>query len=105
MSAGNIVHEMRQLFDRRRPNPRAIELNTLIEQVINLQAPDVRDKGVAIDCALTPDLPVAFADSAQIQQVLFNLLVDSYEAMFRCDEQKKLTVRTDFTDDRVSLEY
>jgi hypothetical protein len=46
MSAGNIVHEMRQLFDRRRPKPRAIELNTLIEQVISLQAPDVRDKGV-----------------------------------------------------------
>jgi C4-dicarboxylate-specific signal transduction histidine kinase len=104
MSAGNIVHEMRQLFDRRRPNPRAIELNTLIEQVINLQAPDVRDKGVAIDCELNPDLPVAFADSAQIQQVLFNLLVDAYEAMSRCEEPKKLTVRTDFTDDHVSLE-
>ena len=38
MSAGNIVHEMRQLFDRRRPKPRAIDLNTLIEQVISLQA-------------------------------------------------------------------
>jgi C4-dicarboxylate-specific signal transduction histidine kinase len=36
MSVGNIVHEMRQLFDRRRPNPRAIDLNTLIEQVISL---------------------------------------------------------------------
>jgi PAS domain S-box-containing protein len=104
MSAGNIVHEMRQLFDRRRPNPRAIELNTLIEQVINLQAPDVRDKGVAIDCELNPDLPVAFADSAQMQQVLFNLLVDAYEAMSRSEEPKKLTVRTDFTEDHVSLE-
>jgi PAS domain S-box-containing protein len=104
MSAGNIVHEMRQLFDRRRPNPRAIELNTLIEQVINLQAPDVRDNGVAIDCELNPDLPGAFADSAQIQQVLFNLLVDAYEAMARSQEPKKLTLRTDFTDDHVSLE-
>ena len=104
MSAGNIVHEMRQLFDRRRPNPRAIDLNTLIEQVISLQAPDVRDKGVAIDCELNPDLPVAFADAAQIQQVLFNLLVDAYEAMSRSEEPKKLTLRTDFTDDHVSLE-
>ena len=91
MSAGNIVHEMRQLFDRRRPNPRAIDLNTLIEQVISLQAPDVRDKGVAIDCELNPDLPVAFADAAQIQQVLFNLLVDACEAMSRSEEPKKLT--------------
>jgi PAS domain S-box-containing protein len=104
MSVGNIVHEMRQLFDRRRPNPRAIDLNTLIEQVISLQAPDVRGKGVAIDCELNPDLPVAFADAAQIQQVLFNLLVDAYEAMSRYEEPRKLTLRTDFTDDHVSLE-
>jgi PAS domain S-box-containing protein len=104
MSAGNIVHEMRQLFDRRRPNPRAIDLNTLIEQVISLQAPDVRDKGVAIDCELNPDLPAAFADAAQIQQVLFNLLVDACEAMSRSEEPKKLTLRTDFTNDHVSLE-
>jgi PAS domain-containing protein len=104
MFAGNIVHEIRQLLDYHRPNPRAVDLNSLIEQVISLQAPDVRDKGVAIDCELHPDLPVAFADAAQIQQVLFNLLVDAYEAMSRSKEPKKLTLRTDFTDNHVSLE-
>jgi PAS domain S-box-containing protein len=104
MSAGNIVHEMRQLFDRRRPNPLAIDLNTMIEQVISLQTPYIRDKGVAIECELNPDLPAAFADAAQIQQVLFNLLVDACEAMSRPEEPKKLTLRTDFTDDHVSLE-
>jgi signal transduction histidine kinase len=104
MSAGDIVHEMRQLFDHRWPSPRAIDLNTLIEQVISLQAPDICDTGVAIDCELNPDLPVAFADAAQIQQVLFNLLSDACEAMGRSDEPKKLTLRTDFTDDHVSFE-
>jgi PAS domain-containing protein len=104
MFAGNIVHEIRQLFDYHRPNPRAFDLNSLIEQVISLQAQDVRDKGVAIDCELNPDLPVAFADAAQVQQVLFNLLVDGYEAMSRTKEPKKLTLRTDFTDAHVSLE-
>jgi C4-dicarboxylate-specific signal transduction histidine kinase len=48
--------------------------------------------------------PAAFADAAQIQQVLFNLLVDACEAMSRPEEPKKLTLRTDFTDDHVSLE-
>jgi len=104
MSVGNIVHEMRQLFDRRRPKPRAINLNALIEQVISLQGPDVRDKGVAIDCELSPNLPAAFADATQIQQVLFNLLEDVYEAMARSEEPRKLTMRTDFTNDRVILE-
>jgi PAS domain S-box-containing protein len=104
MSVGNIVHEMRQLFDRRRPNPRAIDLNTLIEQVLTLQAPDMRDKGIAVHCELNPDLPVAFADGTQIQQVLFNLLVDACEAISSSEEPRKLTLRTRFTGDIVSLE-
>jgi nitrogen fixation/metabolism regulation signal transduction histidine kinase len=49
-------------------------------------------------------LPFAFADAAQIQQVFFNLLVDACEAMSRSEEPKKLTLRTDFTDNHVSLE-
>ena len=36
--------------------------------------------------------------------MLFNLLVDAFEAMSRSQEPKKLTLRTDFTDDHVSLE-
>ena len=104
MSAGNIVHEMRQLFDHRRPKPRAIDLNTLIEQVISLQAPDIYDRGITIDCDLNPDLPVVFADATQIQEVLFNLLVDACEGMSQSDKRRSLKLKTDFTDDHVTLE-
>jgi phosphoglycerate-specific signal transduction histidine kinase len=38
MFAGKIVHEIRQVFDCHRPNPRPVDLNSLIEQVISLQA-------------------------------------------------------------------
>jgi hypothetical protein len=58
---------------------------------------------VGIDCEQNPDLPVAFAGTAQMQ-VLFNLLVDAYEAMSRAKEPKKLPLRTDFTDDHFSLQ-
>jgi hypothetical protein len=86
------------------PNPRAIELNTLIEQVISLQAPGARNKEVAIVCELNLDLSSAFAEAVQIQQVLFNLLVGADEAMSPSEKPKKLTPRTDFTDDHVGLE-
>jgi C4-dicarboxylate-specific signal transduction histidine kinase len=99
-----ILLGMRQLFDHRRPNPQAIDLNTLIEQVISLQPPYIHETGVAIDYKLNPNLPVAFADAAQIQQGLFNFLVDACAAMSRSEEPKKPTLRTDFTDDRVGLE-
>jgi nitrogen fixation/metabolism regulation signal transduction histidine kinase len=104
MSVGNIVHEMRQYFDHRRPAPRAIDLHALLDQVITLQTPDLRDKRIVVNRELDPHLPLAFADKAQIQQVLFNLLVDAGEGMSRSEGPKKLTLRTDFTDDHVSLE-
>ena len=104
MSVGNIVHEMRQRLDHRRPNPCAIDLNTLVEQVITLQAPDVRDKRIVINCELDPASPVAFADGVQIQQVLFNLLVDACEAISRSERPKELIIRTSSFDDNVWLE-
>jgi PAS domain S-box-containing protein len=104
MTVGNVVHEMRQLLDHRRPNPRAIDLNTLVEQVITLQAPGVRDKRILVNCELDPASPVAFADGAQIQQVFFNLMIDACEAISRSERPKELTVRTSYFDGNVCLE-
>jgi C4-dicarboxylate-specific signal transduction histidine kinase len=104
MSVGNIVHEMRQYFDQRRPAPRAIDLNALLDQVVTLQAPDLRDKRIVVNRELDPGLPLAFADKAQIQQVLFNLIVDVCEAISRSGREKELTIRTNFFGERVYLE-
>jgi nitrogen fixation/metabolism regulation signal transduction histidine kinase len=104
MFVGDIVHEMRQQLDRHRPNLRAIDLNALLDQVITLQAPDLRDKRIIVKCELDPGLPLAFADKAQIQQVLFNLMVDASEAIFRSGREKELTIRTNFFGERVCLE-
>jgi|SRR5579859_227812 len=104
MSVGNIVHEMRQQLDHRQPNPHAIDLNALLDQVMSLQAPDLRDKRIVVKRELDPGLPLAFADKAQIQQVLFNLLVDACEAISRSGREKELTIRTNFYGNRVCIE-
>jgi C4-dicarboxylate-specific signal transduction histidine kinase len=104
MSVGNIVHELRQQLDHRQPNPQAIDLNALLDQVIALQAPDLRDKRILVNRELDPGLPLAFVDKAQIQQVLFNLMVDASEAISRSERPKELTIRTGFFDNDIYLE-
>jgi PAS domain S-box-containing protein len=104
MSVGNIVHEMRQYFDYHRPTPRAIDLHALLDQVITLQAPHLRDKRIVVNRELKPDLPLASADIAKIQQVLFNLIVDVSEAVSRSERPKELTIRTSVVDDNLCLE-
>jgi signal transduction histidine kinase len=105
MFVGNIVHEMRQYFDYRRPTPQAIDLNALLEQVITLQAPDLSDKRIVVNRELDRCLPLAFADKAQVQQVLFNLMADACEAISRSGREKELTIRTSFFGERVCLEF
>ena len=104
MSVGNIVHEMRQYFNHLRPTPRAIDLHALLEQVITLQASDLRDMRIVINRELNPELPRAFADKAQIQQVLFNLIVDACEAISRSEGLRELTIRTSFFGNNVCVE-
>jgi C4-dicarboxylate-specific signal transduction histidine kinase len=104
MFVGDIVHEMRQHFDHRRPIPQAIDLHVSLDQVITIQTPDLRDKRIVINRELNPDLPLAFADKAQLQQVLFNLILDASEAVSRPGIVRELTIRTNFCRDKVFLE-
>lgn len=104
MLVGDIVHEMRQHFDLRRPTPQTIDLHALLDQAITLQTPNLRDKGITINRELNPDLPFAFADKADIQQVLFNLIVDAAEAISRSEKAKELTIRTNFFSESVYIE-
>ena len=104
MTVGNIVHEMRQYFDYRRPSPQAIDLHALLDQAITLQAPDFRDKRIAINREFNPDLPLAFADISQIQQILFILIVEASEAISQSGGAKELTIRTNFFGESIFLE-
>jgi PAS domain S-box-containing protein len=104
MFVGDIVHEIRQHFDRRRPVPQAIDLHAPLDQVITIQTPDLRDKRIVINRELNPDLPLAFADRAQLQQVLFNLILDASQAVSRPGIVRELTIRTNFCRDKVFLE-
>jgi len=104
MSVGNIVHKMRQHLDHPRPQPLATDMNALIDQVISLQAPNLRDKRIVVNRLFDPDLPLAFVDQTQMQQVLFNLIMDATEAISRSESPKELIMRTALLDDRVCIE-
>ena len=104
MSVGDIVHEMRQRLNLRRPVPQAIDLNVRCnDQIMTVLDPDRRDKRIVVKRELDPNLPLAFADQAQIQQVLFNLTVDACEVISRSGREKELTIRTSFFCERVRL--
>ena len=96
---GEIVKRLRQLV-RRRPSERvAFDINEAVREVLAMVSPDAKSGRIAVRFDAGSDLPQAFADRIQIQQVVLNLVRNAFEAMQ--DEglmSKQLIVETRYTD-------
>jgi C4-dicarboxylate-specific signal transduction histidine kinase len=79
--AGNVIRKLRVLFRKDTPVLIAIDLNNLIADTIALAKLRPALTGVPIRLRLARALPLVRGDAVQIQQVLFNLIHNSAEAM------------------------
>ena len=74
MSIGNVVHEMRRLFEAHSLNRTMVQSNELIRQVVLVVGRDLLGKGIQLSVDLASHLPEIEVDAIQIQHLLLNLL-------------------------------
>jgi len=75
-------------FARRRPSQRATtDIGALIRTAVDLLAHETRHRHVTIEVDVPADLPAVDVDAIQIEQVLLNLVRNSFEAMNPIDTQ------------------
>jgi len=75
---------VRELLDFARPTPplrKPVEINEVIRHSIAVVMNQLSLNNVNLDLALGLDLPAAFADANQIQQVIVNLLLNAADAI------------------------
>ena len=77
--AGEIVRRMRRLSLRAEPELQAIDLNALVRECVEAALPPTGRRG-ELKLSLDSSLPLVFADSVQIRQVILNLLRNAAEA-------------------------
>jgi len=78
--AADIIRGMRN-FLRKSPDSRsAVDLAALAREVMSLIQAEARHQRVAIELDLPDDLPTVHADRTEINQVLFNLLLNGIES-------------------------
>jgi signal transduction histidine kinase len=94
------VASIRDLSRRRSPWRERANVNTLIEQVIELSRKQCQYRGVEIRWDPGINLPSVIVVSDQIKQVLFNLLLNAIESM---PDGGRVEVRTVRTDDPVGV--
>jgi two-component system, LuxR family, sensor kinase FixL len=93
--AANVIDKLRVLLRKDTPAFVAIDLNRLIEETSSLARLHSALAGVPIRLRLARELPPVRADAVQIQQVLFNLIHNSAEAMQSvASHERGLVVRT-----------
>jgi C4-dicarboxylate-specific signal transduction histidine kinase len=79
--AGKIISRIREFVRRSEPRRQALQLQTVIENAVDLAEIHSRRHRVAIATKIPDNLPDVLADPILIEQVLLNLLKNGLEAM------------------------
>jgi signal transduction histidine kinase len=91
--AGEVVQRIRALFRKTPPLKVDLDINEVIDEVLRLIRTNALTKRVAVEADLERKLPLVLGDRVQLQQVIFNLLVNGVEAMGAVEDRpRKLRV-------------
>ena len=87
--AGEVVRRIRALFRKTALAKVDLDLNEVIDEVLRLIRSITLKKRVTVEADLERKLPLVVGDRVQLQQVLFNLLVNGIEAMEAIEDRPR----------------
>jgi hypothetical protein len=91
--AGEVVRRIRALFKQAAVEKIDLDLNEVIREVLHLLNGETTRRRVIVETDLGQDLAAVTGDRVQLQQVVFNLLLNGIEAMDAVvDRPKKLFI-------------
>lgn len=87
--ASSIIARVRSLTRGEPPCKQSFPFNSAVIEVIDLSRAEIERYDITLATSLEDDLPQAFADRVQIQQVIGNLLLNAIEAMTEISTQSR----------------
>jgi PAS domain S-box-containing protein len=79
--ASDVTERLRAMYSKKDPVVELVDLNVIAQEVIGFAHGDLRKNGVSLRTHLAADLPAVRGDRIQLQQVIFNFIKNSAEAM------------------------
>ncbi|MCM8797056.1 MAG: ATP-binding protein [Candidatus Omnitrophica bacterium] len=91
--ASDVINKIRSLLKRSDFEFVVLDINNIIREVISLLHSEIVIRNVSLTCELDDKIPHVRGDRIQLQQVILNLVLNSFDAM-KDIEHKELCIRT-----------
>jgi signal transduction histidine kinase len=101
--AGHIVKKLREFVARKQTELVPVDLNQAVLNITTLIEPELRDHQVLVKTDLAPSLPLVFADTIQVEQVILNLCKNAMEAMMDMPGEHRLFLYSEQRGTRVRI--
>ncbi len=97
--AGEVIRHMRDLLIKRKLDRELVDINKVVSNVTELLHSDAVSRQVTVTLDLADALPAVSGDRTQVEQVILNLMVNSFEAMSTSEiNRRELVIRTSVGD-------
>ncbi len=102
--ASGVITRIRGLVKHTPMRLTRLDVNDVIEEVVGLSAPMLRQHQIKIEVDRRRDFPLVTGDRIQLQQVLLNLVINATDAMRSVtDRPRVLDIRADERDGAVAI--
>ena len=88
--AGKIIHRIRALSRKAKPEQGQLDINEVIDEVIKLAHHEITSRRVLLHLELAAGLPAVLGDRIQLQQVVTNLLINGIQAMETVEDRPRI---------------
>jgi PAS domain S-box-containing protein len=92
--AADVIRRLRSHFERGRGQPERVDLGDLVQRVVAIGRGACLARHVDVNVDISPTTPTVAVDRVQIEQVLFNLVLNAVDAMDSAvPNDRTLTIR------------
>jgi len=92
--AAAVIQRLRSLLRKSVPEIKPLNINVLIDETVVLIATDATVRNSVIKTDLDNNLPLVHGDRIQLQQVLLNLISNSFDALENNLDSREILIRT-----------